>query len=132
MNRISVRLASLCSFIKIESAPGRAGDCCLSVSASVLAVPNSPMRLGSDKEGGEDPDGTRGENADDSTWLEQYMVSLLVALTSLRISSSIEPLDEKFVVILDEPEEDVGGGDGFDPIPRSRKMASPTQSLHFC
>jgi hypothetical protein len=60
------------------------------------------------------------------------MVSLLVALTVLCISSSIEPLEEKFVVILDEPEEDVGGVDGFDPIPRSRKMASPTQSLHFC
>lgn len=42
------------------------------------------------------------------------------------------PLEEKFVVILDEPEEDVGGGDGFELIPRSLKMASPTQSLHFC
>lgn len=80
----------------------------------------------------EDAVGTRGENADVSTWLEQYMVSLLVALTVLCISSSIEPLEEKFVVILDEPEDDVGGGDGFELIPRSLKMASPTQSLHFC
>lgn len=74
----------------------------------------------------------RGEKADDSTWLEQYMVSLLVALTVLSVSLSMDPLEEKFVVILDEPEEDVGGDDGFDPIPRSLKIASPTQSLHFC
>jgi hypothetical protein len=71
MNSISVRLANLCSFIKIESAPGRAGDTGLSVSASVLAVLNPPRGLGSDEDGSEDPDGTRGENADDSTWLEQ-------------------------------------------------------------
>ena len=77
--------------------------------------------------------GTHGENADDSASLEQNtLFSLLVPLTVLLVSSSIHPLDAKLVVILEDAEDDEGVGTGFELIPSKRRIASPTQSLHFC
>lgn len=77
--------------------------------------------------------GTKGENADDSASLEQNtLFSLLVSLTVLSVSSSMHPLDENLVVILEDAEEEEGVGTGLELMPSNRRIASPTQSLHFC
>ena len=63
MKRISVLLASLCSFKKIESAPGRTEDCCLSGSGSGHPGPIHSSNVCDE----EDVDGMRGENAEEIT-----------------------------------------------------------------
>ena len=59
-------------------------------------------------------------------------LSLVAALVVLLMSSSERTLEERLLVILEAPEEDVGGEEGLGLIPKRRNIASPTQSLHFC
>ena len=74
---------------------------------------------------------TTGENAEDRMSPEQNTPVSVLALAVLLLSSSTE-WEENVVLLRVELDDTVGAGDGLELIPKRRRMASPTQSLHFC
>lgn len=131
MNRISVLLASLNSFIETTSPADLCGVISFDdISVLNASVPQQPIP--SPVAEADDEEGAIGEKVDDITSPAQKTpLSLPHALPVLKISSSFISAEEKLDGALVPFDEDVAG-EGLELMPSRRRIASPTQSLHFC
>ena len=134
MKRISVLLASLNSFIETISP----ADLCGVISFGDISIPNASVPVPQQSipppvAEAEDEEGTIGEKVDEITSpAQQTPLSPPHALLVLEISSSFVSAEEKLEGGLVPFDEDVAEGEGLELMPSRRRIASPTQSPHFC